>query len=318
MDKAKSGMYSDTTVKTARRTYRSEIETFTPDRAQQMLTTCRYERQRAVRAHHVTALAEAMQRGVFQLSEIQVYYVGDRGYLINGQHRLHAIIESGIPQVLNVVRVTVDSEEEVAEAYSSFDRPLTRSFSDVYSAHGLSDELGVIPSLLTKAGSAVSVIRAGFQPTISWSARAPDIRVALLRAWADDARAYFSAITAADSLYAKRLEAAGVCAVGLVTFRYRPDLATQFWTSVAGNDGLRRESPEQALIKFLIETKVGTGGVSSAKLSRAVAAAWNASYDRRDLKILKVFDQTAPILIKGTPYNGKQVVRIDHEKPGGA
>ena len=79
----------------------------TPEMALAWLTEMPYRGQRAVRQHRVDELAEEMRQGRFRLSTIDIRRVGPKGsgqrYLINGQHRLLAIVESGIAQMMVVI-----------------------------------------------------------------------------------------------------------------------------------------------------------------------------------------------------------------------
>lgn len=81
----------------------------TPKQASEYLN--RNTSNRPLRLNHVKTLANAMRRGEFVTTHQGVAFSKD-GRLLDGQHRLHAIIQAGIPQKVNV---TFDLEENAFE-----------------------------------------------------------------------------------------------------------------------------------------------------------------------------------------------------------
>lgn len=73
---------------------RSRVQTITPAKAAQLLET--NESNRSLSRQTVRGYAEAMQRGEWQVSH-QSIAVDTNGVLIDGQHRLAAVIEAGQP-----------------------------------------------------------------------------------------------------------------------------------------------------------------------------------------------------------------------------
>ena len=93
---------------------------------------------------------------------------------------------------------------------------------------------------------------------------------------------------------------ASVVAVGLVTFRFQPALATKFWRRVWENDGLRKGEPEHALRTFLTNSKALTGGQGQGRYAASVSYAWNAAFEAREIQFVKSLDDW-DLAIKGTP-----------------
>ena len=87
-------------------------ETITPQRAQEYLDT--QSRNRKVRASHVATLAKAMQDGTFLFSGDPIRF-SRNGALIDGQHRLLACIESGIPLVALVITGLTEDTQSVID-----------------------------------------------------------------------------------------------------------------------------------------------------------------------------------------------------------
>lgn len=103
------------------------VETISPQRAQEYLATM--GRNRKVRPTHVATLAQAMRDGTF-------HYTGDpirftwHGELFDGQHRLLACIETGIPLVASVLRGLDPKTMDVV------DTGLKRSPGDIFGLKG--------------------------------------------------------------------------------------------------------------------------------------------------------------------------------------
>ncbi len=281
----------------------------TPELAMTWLTMTPYQGQRAVRQHRVAELAQEMIQGRFRLSTIDIRRVGDgdstKRYLINGQHRLRAIVESGVAQMMVVVESEADSMDDVAADYATVDRPLVRSYLDAMTAYGLGDELGLTKTQVSKLQSAAQTIACGFMAgTRSEYMRSPIDRVEFVRDWARPAMHAFATIGEAKWPRIKRLYTAPVFAVVLVTFRYRPDAAEAFWGRIAEHNGLVHGDPAFTFSEHLVAATVISANYP--KLQRGTALAWNAAAEGRELRLIRVLDQTAPIRIAGTPYDGRQ------------
>jgi hypothetical protein len=115
-----------------------EIVTVTPAYAQELLCTNR--RNRSLRRHYVRQLAQAMARGEWALNGEPLQVASD-GTLLNGQHRLHAVVESGETVSMLVVR------NVAPEAQRTMDSGARRNLSDVLKLHGLSHTTNLAAAL---------------------------------------------------------------------------------------------------------------------------------------------------------------------------
>lgn len=285
---------------------RIETTVVTPDLAQHWLAAYPYQGQRPVRNHRVTELATYMARGEFEVSEIVIAHVGDHGYLVNGQHRLHAVVESGMPQRMVLIRRILPDLDAVARVYATFDRPMKRSDADGFRASGLAADVGLTDRQVGKLSAIAAFVDAGFLRHVqaaTYALRSVSRRSELVREWAPEARLYFDAISSAPRGVHQRLEGASVASVGIVTYRYQQESADAFWPVVAAGVGLEKDSPAYTLLRYLIDNIVMSSTMN--RYTRAVAAAWNAHYADRTLSLIKVFDPASPMVIRGTPYDGK-------------
>lgn len=88
------------------------IETITPDVARKYLEKNLINRK--LRRHLVKSLAGDMARGCFILSHQGIAF-NTKGHLIDGQHRLNAVVEAGVPVVMSVTRNVDDSVFKVTD-----------------------------------------------------------------------------------------------------------------------------------------------------------------------------------------------------------
>jgi hypothetical protein len=125
---------SETNLKTA-------IAEMTPAMAKKILD--RNERNRALRPDYVRQLAGAMERGEWVVNGEPVQ-IADDGTLLNGQHRLSAVVESETSVPMLVVRGLP------AETRTTMDVGTRRTLSDVLALHGETDttNLGAVLGLL--------------------------------------------------------------------------------------------------------------------------------------------------------------------------
>lgn len=249
-----------------------------PEMAKKMIEADYYSGQRNLRPWHVAELAEAMSRNKFtEGTQIHFCKLGDKKYNVNGNHTLHAIVESGVGINLSVLMTEVASEEEVAEHYSRHDRHLARTLEDAVKAHGVEKKLGITGQQITKANAGIKMILNEFANTRHanrYEIRAHDERVALLTGeYAEAATEYFTAIRGASKSVAKQLMTAAVVGVGLLTFKTNAEAAKPFWTHVASGAGIKRGDPRHSLMMWLLDHPLTE--YPAAYRARVVEKAWN-------------------------------------------
>jgi hypothetical protein len=117
------------------------VETITPNMAEDLLTANR--KNRNMRAPRVAQLAETMKRGEWSLNG-ETIKVADDGTLIDGQHRLQAVVESGVAIQSLVIRGLP------LEVQDTVDTGRRRRLADVLTIEGYSDShaLGAAVSML--------------------------------------------------------------------------------------------------------------------------------------------------------------------------
>lgn len=278
-----------------------------PQQAEIILSEMVYEGQRAVRATHVKALAAAMRRKVFSPgSQIAFARLGRQLLLINGQHRLHAVVEAGRSVEFQVLIVNCKTVEDVARHYYTFDRLTTaRSDADVLNAVGVSERFCISQSLARGVWQAVPLIEHDFE-RVNYchdpERRDDDRRLGLCAQWWEVAARLEAILELAPPPVRKRLLNSQAVAVAIVLLRDQPDEAREFLTGLCLDDGLRRDDPRKA---FLIDIGGRQWRRQSLDGCLTMAYAWNAFFLRRPLKQLKVV-QNGRFRLEGTAFDGRR------------
>lgn len=120
----------------------SGIELITPELASKYLEANKANRR--IRAHKVEMYARDMTAGRWQLNGQGISF-SSSGMLLDGQHRLHAIVKSGVSVQMNVVR----GLDRTAGA--TMDIGITRTDLDLASALGVSTDINNEFSAVAKA-----------------------------------------------------------------------------------------------------------------------------------------------------------------------
>lgn len=116
--------------------WKTAIELITPNLAEALLET--NTENRKLRKSVVERYSQVMTLGDWLLTPEPIV-IADTGRLLNGQHRLNAVIKSGVNVRMFVVRNVSE------KAFSAIDRGVSRTFSD---AHGMAKKLVECAKLL--------------------------------------------------------------------------------------------------------------------------------------------------------------------------
>jgi hypothetical protein len=291
--------------------FRHSFVEVTPELAEEWLENP-FERQRALRDHHVILLAEEMEAGTFIPHSAVVFAELDgKSYLIDGQHRLKAISLYGQPVKMPVIRRGAISMKQIEEWYSSIDQGLRRTAHDAIRAQGLSGELGISETHAGRLSGAVRLIASEFIDMTAGVGKDKHIRMRgarsnalvseLLRAWAPEAKTYFELVHGGEAANMYLFLRASVIACGLLTIRHSPEKAREFWLGVARDDGLRAHDPRKRLLNWLRNGK----RIRPGNAARGFAVAWRAFLEGKELQLIR-FDQSKPIEIAMVPL-GQEV-----------
>ena len=284
-----------------------------PDEAMRILEVENFIGQRPRRAGHVKFLAQAMEHERF-IPGTAIHFAVYQGkrHLVNGQHTLAAIEVSRHAQLLAIHETQVTSPEQIAELYSRHDRGLQRQLMDGYVAHQFAERHGLSRAQAGDFGGAMPLVLSGFTAASSGGQNAEmqtylrdtDIRLAAMREWVQEAREFYEEISFSPPYIMRALHRQSVVSIALVTYRYTGADASEFWREVAKDNGLAATHPAKRLIRFLLDNPARSH--SPRIYARYVAACWNAAFEDRSLTKVYARDAMLPIVIAGTPFNGKQ------------
>lgn len=292
------------------------VTTLTAVEMNQVLLNCAYEHQRGISDTHVAVLADLMKRGRWQpKSQIDFAVLDGQYILINGYHRAYAQVRSGKSIKWNIALHTVTTKADLRALYYAFDtnvRP--RSAGDIVRASEFGEVHGVTDaqarSLFSAAPYIASKFRVAAKERNFLVFRQADRKLEIATEYAKAAARYAAAIEGAPASMRRRLVSGAVTAVAVATFRYQSETAWQFWSGVAHMDGLKRGDARLALATDLLSREIKSGGGERAVVRFAPPIiAWNAFFNDRELKQIRVGDNFSPV-IDGTPFDGKPIKQV--------
>ena len=275
-----------------------------PHLATRILADLNYVHQRDIEPPHVKVISYLMQHDMWtQGSQLAFGRLNGELHLMNGQHRLTAVVETGIPVEFQVLIVDVATAEELHELYTRYDTTQReRKGGEVLNALNLPAQWGFSKSFANDVVGAAVVIANGMRRPVY--TRDPlltschEFRVQLAEHWWPIAGELKELRKGADSDVSQRLFKAGFLSVMLVTMKYQPAKARVFWKRVMDNSGLVRETPEHTFVKLL------TGNSWRGDQDSCVAAAmlaWNAAYAGK--KLVQIHpDGCKHRKVLGTPF----------------
>lgn len=281
---------------------RARVVRITPERATQMLATLAFERQRSISSKHVEYLLAVMRSG--ELTDLLIQeaeFPNGRKVLVDGYHRLTALVQFGKPLLAVIVTYHVNNDQELAERYAKIDRPATRKPKDMLRAFGVEERAELPSKMLNTVSAGVAIVANDFSRNSgSLAAKSLIQRTHNVEDWLPEGQAYAACLAGCTNEINMLLSRAPVVGVALATLRHQAGLAETFWSRIAADDGLLKDSPEGRLLAWLRATRVNR--VGQFMYCRYVAGAWNAYCEGRTLKLLKINDPSAPVSIAGTPY----------------
>lgn len=285
----------------------------TPELAEKILSDANYDRQRSVDHRDVGVYAEMMRRGLWDLTDpISFARFNSNLILVNGQHRCHAVVAYGRPVEFRVAINECATLAELKALFYRFDTVMRRRTDhQVLSAIDLAAEHSVSKSIATATYRAIGIIANGFSTPSNYTVKSEaaaklkivDLRVEACTPWWPAAQQLEEAMKRALPELRPRILRATTFSVALITMRYQQARAVEFWRGVAENDGLKRTDVRHLFVRDLLGRDVSTGVVDQGILTASIA--WNAWYEGRQLKIIKVAEGMG-VRIAGTPVGGRR------------
>ncbi len=283
------------------------------EKAQELLVFNTFDKQRNLREQKRDLYAQQMKDGDWQPGAdggIQLARTGTGVWeLMNGQHRLHAVIKSGIPVPFLITEYTFDSERDKYAFFASVDQGAKRTESDALLALGVQSTLvGVDKKTIRTATSSVKAIEMNFRVkggnmrganpntnTIGGCKR-------VLDAFADPIRATTSALLGNMAL-SRAVMNSSAFGIALLAFTYAPEEAQEFWPEVIDPNVLTKGTAQYALHHYLLTHTPTSEGIDTYPF--CIANAWNAFAEGRGIELLKKGSNQTNIRVACTPMDGK-------------
>lgn len=272
----------------------------TPELARRVLMEANYSGQRRVSSAQVANLAHLMNAGEWTPGTQIAFAKLPSGtmMLVNGQHRMHAVIEAGQPQEFSVLIVQARDTDHVNRIYYRFDTvQRNRATNAVLSAVGLREELGISSAVADAAYDAAVIIACGMRRihANAWppSLRTPDGRLSALAPYHGQVKEFSELTPRVPKAIRRSLFSGPIVAVAIITLRDQNDKARPFWEGLARDDGLRVGDPRKALINVLLDSC--RPSAMNATLVRATFC-WKAWFEGRSLATARAPEGHAPYL----------------------
>lgn len=284
------------------------METIDAARARQWLDDFRFGGQRKLQPNHVALLAQEMRTGRFlPWTSLRVALHDDRAEVLDGQHRLAAVVLTGLPQDFVVV---YDPQSNPSDAYAKLDIGKRRGYID---AAGACDAPEIADLSYWERGVGVRAaepILAGFVGNHRGTlmSRSATSRLKVVVHHAEGLRLFFRALQGATNHQRDRLRVAGVAATALATLRWHPERAFPFWRQLALAEGSLGE-PAHTFWRWC-DANWPTRQTAPI-VPRALAICWNAYFQGRSLRMVRGIDESHPIHLLGTGYTGRVLVPRD-------
>lgn len=259
----------------------AEVVLVSPTIAKLLRSKCHFERQRTISRNNVVRLSFEMKRGTF-IEGTPIYFcvLPDRSMIImNGNHTLEAVADSGVSIPLVFIYKHVDSLEEAMRIYTSFDLHKMRTWSDAIKGAGIEFPMA------RKCATAIGHIMKGFVSKYTDPNQAMmtsrEYRFMCMEPYRHAAELLEECLKGKPE--AKTVYRAAVLSVALVTTRWQPSVAIEFWGGLAEDNGLVTPDPRKALLTYL-RANPSRGNESREEHSVACALAWNCAYRKHSLK----------------------------------
>lgn len=253
----------------------ANIELITPSVAQAYLM--KNQKNRSINSGKVRQYAQAMKNGKWMLNGETIVFDED-GNLLNGQHRLSAVVMANVPVKMLVVR------NAASDTFATFDTGRNRRIEDVLSIEG------------HKNAKIMGTAARAFYTIENKSIDGKGITNSILL----DVVQKNKNIVAWTDIYASKRPAIGTQLVGVLAVieKYHGyEIADDFYQKAGLGIGLSPDEPEFMLRDKLLSTKFGTTISKRIELAYMIKTV-NARITGKFFKILRYSsDEAVPLLV---------------------
>lgn len=235
------------------------VETITPERAEALLKT-NHKLNRNLRRNHVNTLVRDLVFGRYVFNG-QTIIISERRVLMDGQHRLTAIVESGTPATMLVVRGIPD------EAMDSIDLSKPRGAHDLLKVGGFDCTTATAAAvrliIMYEDGTIRDLVRGGKVPTNRE-----------VKQWADNHPEVSDAIVSSHVRVPGSKAAIDACSY--IFGKIDRDEATKFFEDFGSGANMAVDDPVLVTRNAIINASVYKRALPSRSIMAMIVKAWNA------------------------------------------
>ena len=249
-----------------------QSEMITPEFAQELLAV--NTMNRPLSRFVVDAYANAMKRGEWQYNGDTIR-VAASGALLDGQHRLHAIVKSGIPQRYIIVRNLPD------DTFRTIDQGKKRTVGDVLATRGESNHT-------TLASALRWILLIETKGSFAKQAATPAQCLAMLEAHPSARR--WAAYHANNKELRALFDSNVVAVATLAANKYGDEVVERFLAQLASGEGLKRTDPAYELRARAIQNKTRVNRTPDYLFVPLIIKAMKAFVNGKQIGVLRLRD----------------------------
>lgn len=291
------------------------ITKVTPEIADHWLTEYVFQYQRDLKRDLVLFFADEMEKGRFDQYTDIIFAINGVGrkYLLDGQHRLNAVVKSRKEIYFIVKERQFETNQEIRDFYGTIDIGKIRTHDEIFKAKGL-EPIGLSSRKVRALFGALKLIHSGFQHgtthRVSYHMMYPK-----LIEWAPYYRRYFDIISInPDGDFLKKLQRVDALATALATLRFsdeklEPGLSVSaYWHGVSSGNMIESTSPIFKYRELVFRSQLRTTAEARQNMTPKEFAvytrlAWNAYTEGRAVKQFRYPKNTKKVGLNCTPFN---------------
>lgn len=283
-------------IKLGRKVNNCRLVKFTPKMAREILDN-RNTRNRPISAYARDKIMIALESGEFVTNGETIVFDED-GVLVNGQHRLQAIWESGIPASIYCIF------DVPSTSFQTIDTNKTRSGADTLAVNGYRNRF-----ILSSAARLLSQHVRGRRAGRSKSAvdRASNTRTLKVVA----AHPRLADVCADSHKFRNLASPAGIAFVWYVCNEIDAQKASTFFMQLLSGEGLSRGMPAHTLRERLLTNRSGSARISPDEELALIIKAAAAYFDGRTVMTLRYQSTEAWPVVPGDKLFGSEIEAVE-------
>ena len=251
-----------------------------------------YDLNRSMRSRHIQNLARKMENGEFKSgSVIHFAKIGGGYVLMDGQHRLSAVIKSKKPMEFVCVYNEYKDRKSMREAYSVIDTNLKRSVHDYIKSRNLTSQIPISKTNLSFMFSALRQTFSRFYGLDRDSMTNEDLEkfAFLFKEEVIELSELLERLPS-DRIF---IRLAGLLGVMLYTLKHWNEKARPFWKRFLHSEDFKSDDPRKVLLNFLekMRNDLRVGRLTTTKVKvKGTEIAWNAYVSGQKITSIKIDD----------------------------